>query len=116
MAFHLYNHLMPNFTHSAHITLGLDEGSSNASMHLKSILEQLGMTNVRSGANAPELTQQLRDFARERQVLLVLDNVSSSQQLDALLPIHVGQGSIAIVTSRQSKMPEYYSWKQVISL
>jgi hypothetical protein len=115
MALHLYNHLKPSFTHSAYITLGLDEGSSNTAKHLKAILKQLGMTCVSSSDPALLLSKQLHDALSERQILLVLDNVSEYQQLEALLPLQVAQGSVIIVTSRQKDMPEYNMWHQVSS-
>jgi hypothetical protein len=120
MATLLYNHLKPNFTHSAYITLGLDEGSSNAAMRLESILKQLGKTDVSSSTPAQALTEQLRQCVKGRQVLLVLDNVSSSQHLEDLLPLaekeqqgDVKAGSVFIITSRQNSMPEFSQWKQV---
>jgi hypothetical protein len=114
MALHLFNHLAPRFPHNAYKALKLDEGSSNAAEHLAAVLTSLGMPHANSNTSAPMLLQQLRDCVKQRQVLLVLDNVSHYQQLDDMLPTEFAAGSVVIITSRQSSMPEYNGWQQVL--
>jgi hypothetical protein len=59
------------------------------------------------------LSNKLKEFVMDRKVLLVLDNVQTTGQLDALLPAEWGTGSVVIVTSRCKSLTDSRAWRQV---
>eukprot|EP00878_Enallax_costatus_P026834 GHUV01028837.1.p1 GENE.GHUV01028837.1~~GHUV01028837.1.p1 ORF type:complete len:381 (+),score=114.44 GHUV01028837.1:947-2089(+) len=118
MARQLYNRLTPRFLHSAFVELPYvepdiihDRCSMDLSKHLVSTLQQLGAHGFSEYNSAPILTSKLMEYVRDRDILLVLDNVWTAQQLDNLLPQDFGSGSCLVITSRDREMPQSDTWR-----
>jgi hypothetical protein len=95
----LFNRLAGGFSHSAFVEIQFDDGPAATARHLFRALKRLGAEpDDRDGAS--QLSEQLKQCARGKRVLFVLDNVCKGPQLDALLPAEWGEGSVVIVTSR----------------
>lgn len=96
---------VPGFKHRAYITLHPDDsGEAKLSEHIIKALKQLGAKDC-DGAYLPELRTNLTNFARNNSVLLVVDNVWTQEQADALLISELGPDSRVIVTSRNNTIP-----------
>jgi hypothetical protein len=108
MAELLYNRLLPSFPHHGFISLLDAQGSLGTPFQQKlgDLLKQLGRTDVDRSLSAPALFKQLQEFIADKPVLLVVDDVRTAQQLDAILPAQLGTGSHLVITSRHSSLPE----------
>jgi len=98
----VFNQLGSCFKHAARITLDL-EGSSSGQLQgrLKDLLGQLGQHH--SYEDSKQLLLSLAELMKQEKVLLLLDNVNHTAQLDGLLPnsLVVSSGSRVIITSRE---------------
>eukprot|EP00878_Enallax_costatus_P014721 GHUV01015400.1.p1 GENE.GHUV01015400.1~~GHUV01015400.1.p1 ORF type:complete len:282 (+),score=66.62 GHUV01015400.1:158-1003(+) len=105
----LYNTLRSNFPQAAMMQLEL-EGSTQEQLcfQLQRALEKLRLPTDGSLA---ELLQRLADFVRHNKVLLLLDNINHSQQLNDLLPSVFSSGSRIIITSRTKELPSSRSYR-----
>jgi hypothetical protein len=114
MAKLLFNRLSPGFKQTAMVDLMLDEGVTNPARHLEAALASLG-AKPRAGCSAAELLDHFYRFVASNKVLLVLDNVSDFQQLDALLPTEFCPGSKIIITSRHITLDGSSALREVSS-
>jgi len=57
-----------------------------------------------------QLLQRLANLLRDQTVLLVLDNVNHTHQLDGLLPSTLSNGSRVIITSREPYLPDSHTY------
>lgn len=115
MATFMFSRLAPRFQHSTFIELTTEEGISKLKEHLVTALEGLGATGFSQQESATVLLNTLLRYVSDRAILLVLDNVSSAEQVDSLLPPKFGPGSKIIITSRESSPLYGSSWmRQVI--
>jgi len=93
---------LASFTGTARITLDLD-GSSPGQLRdrLQDLLGQLGQQHQHKDSR--QMLLCLAKLMQREKVLLLLDNVNHTAQLDGLLPNTVGvsSGSRVIVTSRE---------------
>lgn len=112
LAMQLYNLLAagtkdaPGFKHKAFITLDpADSGEAKMRDHIIRALRQLGASGFNEAADAAELGSYMTTFARDHAILLVVDNVWTQEQADALLLSELGPGSRVIVTSRYVAIP-----------
>ena len=108
----LFNRLAGSFPHSAFVEIHEGDGADKAAIHLDAALNGLGAPEEAPGG-AAVLRSRLNTFVRDRKVLLVLDNVWTGSQLDALLPTTWGEGSTVIVTSRSAKFTDSNVWQRV---
>jgi hypothetical protein len=101
LATYLYHRLshQPRFVHRAFVEL---KGAGDNTRYLQAALKGLGQT-VQEGASATELASQLKECVKGKAVLYVLDNVEAPDQLDDLLPVLWGEGSVVLVTSRSTR-------------
>jgi hypothetical protein len=105
MAKRLCNRLSQAFPKRAVISLDADDHDGKESQrHLASALKQLGAKDDASSASAAELLTRLARLVAQEPVLLVVDNVWTSDQLDNLLPRSFHPGSRLIVTSRFAEL------------
>jgi hypothetical protein len=110
----LFNRLQKtaSFLHSAFVEIHVGEGTDKTAQHLAVALRGLGAT-AKASDGTPVLSEKLRDFVRDRKVLLVLDNVWTASQLTARLPTQWGEGSAVIVTSRFESFADSPVWRKV---
>jgi hypothetical protein len=101
-----------HFSHSTFVEIQEGDGREKTVHYLAAALQGLGAAG-RADEGASVLSSRLKAFVRNRKVLLVLDNVWTASQLDALLPTAWGAGSIVIVTSRSAGFPDSDAWRQV---
>jgi hypothetical protein len=116
MAKLLYNRLQlaGSFSASAFVEIQAGDGTERTAQHLAIALKGFGATAAASDG-APVLRQRLQEFVAGKKLLYVLDNVSTANQLTALLPTRWGEGSVVIVTSRSESFPDSSIWPQVCS-
>lgn len=106
MAMLLHNQLVHKFKHKAIVELHEEDSGGKLKEHLSGLLEDLGFQG-KPKHSSKELQFQYCTFVKDKAVLLLIDNVYSKEQLDALLP-HApcfGPGSRVIITSRFNSMP-----------
>ena len=116
MATRLYNCLAKEFPHCATVSLDADDPQgAQTQRHLVSALEQLGATNVKDNAPAAELLMRLRELVAADPVLLFVDNVWTTDQLDRLLPPSFHPGSRLIITSRLADLRGSNSYQVSVS-
>jgi hypothetical protein len=103
MAKLLFNALA--FCHTGFVVLNQEDSYPQLQQHLVQLLEDLGMSGQKQHSLG-QLQAQLQTFLQGKAVLLVVDNVWTKEQLDALLPPPwcFGSGSRVIVTSRFKSM------------
>jgi hypothetical protein len=112
MATLLFDHLSSGFAHRAFVELQFDDGADKLRERLAMALCSLGAAASASEAT-PVLRAKLKGFVRDNTVLLVVDNVWTAEQMDALLPMHWRKGSMVIVTSRNQAFNTSGVWRQV---
>jgi hypothetical protein len=108
----LFKRLAGKFSHRAFVEIQEGHGQEETAHHLAAAVHGLGATG-RVAEGAAVLSSRLQGHVRDRKVLLVLDNVWTASQLDALLPSAWGAGSTVIVTSRSASFPDSDAWRQV---
>lgn len=106
MAKLLLNRMSAKFQHSAFVELTPDEGNRRLQERLVTILGDLGASGFNKEADASVLLDTLCQYVGNKAVLLVVDNVWTTGQLDGLLPTTFGKGSKLIITSRQTIYPD----------
>lgn len=117
MAMLLYNQLKSRFTHTAVVKLEATDSGNMLLERLFGLLTDLEFQGVEPPAephdDITQLQSQLHTFVQGKSVLLLVDNVCSAQQLDALLPpvSCFGPGSRVIITSRLASMPDSDQYK-----
>lgn len=102
----LYNQLRSSFSSTAIVSLDL-EGSSSEQVRtsLHRVLTGLGESS--QSQDHTQLLKRLEDLVKGKKVLLLLDNVNHTQQLNALLPqTAFAPGSRIIITSREQELPD----------
>jgi hypothetical protein len=82
---------------------------ANPDAALEKMLQQLGL-EPRKGAPLQEHAGQLHQVAGQEACLIVLDNVWSGAQLQALLPPRLAAGGLVLVTTRYADFPETDWW------
>lgn len=102
MAQLLFNELSPSFLYSAYLELEWGATDARSLEHLqRTLLHGLGAEGVDQGMSSVlERQEHISNTAAGKKLLLVVDNVFSLAQLDALLPASWGEGSRLIITSR----------------
>jgi hypothetical protein len=78
---------------------------ANPDAALEKLLQQLGL-EPRKGAPLQEHAGQLHQVAGQEACLIVLDNVWSGAQLQALLPPKLAAGGLVLVTARSADFAE----------
>jgi hypothetical protein len=111
LAQELHNVLSGMFLQTAYVELG-EQGKPECAQ--QKVLTSLGAAP--RGSSVAELKTQLQDCVRMKMVLLVIDNVWTAEQLDALLPQELHEGSTVICTSRSKEIPESISLKNWIQV
>lgn len=107
MALLLYNKLgsTGQFHKQAMVELALEgSGTEELERHLTKLLKALGMEEANGSIS--QLRNSLAELVRQHKVLLLLDNVNHSSQLDGLLSPTVvfSSGSRVIITSRDEAL------------
>jgi predicted AAA+ superfamily ATPase len=110
MAQLLYSRLEQQFLHKAFLQLNTDSPDAQTGQ-LMDLLQQLGLNPSKVAGGDKKLLEQLEEFVKHKPVLLVLDNVSSAEQLDGLLPTQWGSGSQLIITSRSPGFHSSRVWQ-----
>jgi hypothetical protein len=108
----LFNRLTSSFPHSAFVEIQEGDGFDKTARHLAAALEGLGASGKASDG-VPKLSSRLKEYVRDRKVLLVLDNVWTAGQLTAMMPTAWGVGSTVIVTSRSARFTDSDTWRKV---
>jgi hypothetical protein len=108
----LFNRLAGSFPHSAFVEIQEGDGADKNAQHLAAALKGLGASGE-AGKGAAVLSSRLKEYVRNKKVLLVLDNVWTASQLTALLPATWGAGSTVIVTSRSARFTDSDAWRKV---
>jgi hypothetical protein len=108
----LFNRLAGRFTQSAFVEIQEGDGADKNAHHLVAALKGLGASGEAS-EGVPKLSSRLKEYVRDKKLLLVLDNVWTASQLTALLPTTWGEGSTVIVTSRSARFTDSDAWRQV---
>lgn len=108
----LYNQLAHRFTHKAIVTLKPADSGNMLMERLSGLLMDLDFTGQQLHGST-QLQSQLRTLVQYKAVLLLVDNVCSAQQLDALLPpvSSFGPGSRVVITSRLASLPNSQRYK-----
>jgi hypothetical protein len=112
MAKLLYNALAPQFSLRALVSLDLKDSNPQLKKHLAQLLEDLGMSGQKQHSLS-QLQTRLHRHLQGKAVLLVVDNVWTAEQLDALLPPArcFGAGSRVVITSRMAFLADSVSYK-----
>jgi hypothetical protein len=108
----LFNRLAGSFPHSAFVEIQEGDGADKTANHLAAALKGLGASGE-AAEGAAVLCSRLKECVRDRKVLLVLDNVWTGSQLNALLPTALGEGSTVIITSRSARFTDSDTWRKV---
>lgn len=105
-----------NFSHRAFITLNQEDSTTQLRQHLSQLLEDLGMSGQKQHS-LRQLQSHLHDCVRGKTVLLVVDNVWTAEQLDALVPPAecFTPGSRLVVTSRFQSLAKDGSQRYLVS-
>lgn len=99
----LFNQLAGTFQHTAFIRVDAQAENQQLPSLLEDALCQLGYNSRNSSfIGVSAVADVLKAFVKHNQVLLVLDNIWTKEQLDVLLPTELGRGSRVIVTSRKA--------------
>jgi hypothetical protein len=104
--------LAGNFSRRAFVEVQADDSPTDRAQHLAGALRQLGATATAT-RSAAQLLTDLKEYVKGNTVLFVLDNVWTGPQLDALLPVEWGEGSVVIVTSRFKTFTDADTWSPV---
>jgi hypothetical protein len=102
MARQLFNTLWPRFKYSAFVTLSDQQTTINQFKGvMRSVLRYMGSSS--QPKNMLNLQSELANVVGSNKVLYVLDNISSPDQLQHLLPAGAwGDGSKVIITTRHT--------------
>jgi hypothetical protein len=101
MAKVLWNRLSSRFLYRVFLEVKMDDGDKDIKSLLVQALEGLGCGEGHSHLNLDFLKKNLRQTVRSHAVLYILDNVRTSEQLEALLPASWHEGSAVVITSRE---------------
>jgi hypothetical protein len=83
------------------LLLTLLDAGTELKKHIKAMLMALGGM-VNDGHDMEQLKAQLEEKLKTKKALIVVDNIWTGDQLDALVPSAVAVGSIIIATSRMA--------------